>query len=149
MTCLHRSKYKYIYLYYLPSSLFVILSWISFLIPPEIIAGRMAMLITLFLVLINFFIMVTRYISKHWQTVANMHFQCQQCIFQQHAALHDCNCDFYLDDCLYTLCVLRPNVLCISALETQTASPKEKLELRRDKEEAFFRHNQERRTREL
>ncbi len=44
---------------YLPSSLFVVLSWASFLIPPDVIAGRMAMLVTLFLVQINFFISIT------------------------------------------------------------------------------------------
>ncbi len=47
-------------MYYLPSSLFVIVSWVSFLIPPEIVAGRMAMLITLLLVLINLFTSITR-----------------------------------------------------------------------------------------
>jgi hypothetical protein len=55
-----RNKFKYITLYYLPSSLFVIVSWVSFLIPPEIVAGRMAMLITLLLVLINLFTSITR-----------------------------------------------------------------------------------------
>ena len=50
-----RHKFKYIYVYYLPSGLFVVVSWVSFLIPPEVIPGRMAMLITLFLVLINIF----------------------------------------------------------------------------------------------
>jgi divalent metal cation (Fe/Co/Zn/Cd) transporter len=34
-------------------------SWASFLIPPEVVPGRMAMLITLFLVLINIFNSVT------------------------------------------------------------------------------------------
>ena len=34
-------------------------SWISFLIPPDIVPGRMALLITLFLVLINIFNNVT------------------------------------------------------------------------------------------
>ena len=57
MTSLH--KFKYIYVYYLPSGLFVIVSWVSFLIPPEVIPGRMAMLITLFLVLINIFNSIT------------------------------------------------------------------------------------------
>ena len=38
-----------------PPGLFVITSWASFLIPPEVVPGRMAMLITLFLVLINIF----------------------------------------------------------------------------------------------
>jgi hypothetical protein len=50
-----RNKLKYISLYYLPSGLFVVVSWVSFLIPPEIVAGRMSLLITLFLVLVNIF----------------------------------------------------------------------------------------------
>ena len=50
-----RHKLKYLYVYYLPSGLFVVVSWASFLIPPEIVPGRMAMLITLFLVLTNIF----------------------------------------------------------------------------------------------
>ncbi|XP_040576873.1 glutamate-gated chloride channel subunit beta [Lepeophtheirus salmonis] len=54
-----RHKLKYLYVYYLPSGLFVVVSWASFLIPPEIVPGRMAMLITLFLVLINIFNIVT------------------------------------------------------------------------------------------
>ena len=35
--------------------MFVITSWVSFLIKPEIVPGRMALLVTLFLVLINIF----------------------------------------------------------------------------------------------
>ena len=50
---------KYLYIYYLPSGLFVVVSWVGFLIPPEVVPGRMAMLITLFLVLINIFNIVT------------------------------------------------------------------------------------------
>ena len=81
---------SYIITYYLPSGLFVVVSWISFLIPPDIVpgmqlsltwkvkwyrfimlhfcmnerilvcfAGRMALLITLFLVLINIFNNIT------------------------------------------------------------------------------------------
>ena len=41
--------------YYLPSTIFVVVSWISFLIPPDVIPGRMGLLITLLLVLINLF----------------------------------------------------------------------------------------------
>ncbi len=46
-----RNKLKYLFSYYLPSSLFVIVSWVSFLIPPPFVSGRMTLLITLFLVL--------------------------------------------------------------------------------------------------
>ena len=31
-----RNKFKYVTMYYLPSSLFVVVSWVSFLIPPEV-----------------------------------------------------------------------------------------------------------------
>ena len=47
------------YIYYLPSGLFVVVSWVSFLIPPEVVPGRMALLVTLFLVLINIFNTIT------------------------------------------------------------------------------------------
>eukprot|EP00093_Oithona_nana_P008850 08850.XXX_313244_316909_1 [CDS] Oithona nana genome sequencing. len=50
-----RNSAKYLYIYYLPSGLFVIVSWVSFLIPPEVVPGRMALLVTLFLVLVNIF----------------------------------------------------------------------------------------------
>ena len=39
--------------------LFVIVSWISFLIPMDVIPGRMGLLVTLFLVLVNIFNTVT------------------------------------------------------------------------------------------
>ncbi len=43
---------------YLPTSLFVMASWISFLIPPEMVPGRMALLVTLLLVQVNIFLQV-------------------------------------------------------------------------------------------
>ena len=49
---LERHFTSYIITYYLPSGLFVMVSWISFLIPPDIVTGRMALLITLFLFLV-------------------------------------------------------------------------------------------------
>jgi len=52
---LQRKKMQYIVQVYLPTSLFVIVSWVSFLIKPEVVPGRMALLVTLFLVLINIF----------------------------------------------------------------------------------------------
>ena len=45
--------------FFLPSGLFVVVSWISFVVPPDVIPGRMALLITLFLVLVNIFNNVT------------------------------------------------------------------------------------------
>jgi len=38
---------------YLPSFMFVIVSWISYLVKPEVVPGRMALLVTLFLVLVS------------------------------------------------------------------------------------------------
>jgi hypothetical protein len=75
---LKRNILKYLINYYLPSGLFVIVSWViihsiilcyimyiwdyfqaSFLIPPEMVPGRMTLLVTLFLVLINIFNNIT------------------------------------------------------------------------------------------
>ena len=39
----------------MPSALFVCVSWISFVVPIDAIPGRMALLVTLLLVLINMF----------------------------------------------------------------------------------------------
>ena len=50
---LTRRMSHYMITYYLPSSLFVVVSWTSFLIPSDDIQGRMALLVTLFLVLVN------------------------------------------------------------------------------------------------
>lgn len=52
---LTRKMSFYIVTYYLPSGLFVVVSWISFLVNPEVIPGRMTLLVTIFLVLINIF----------------------------------------------------------------------------------------------
>ena len=51
---LKRRMSHYMITYYLPSSLFVVVSWTSFLIPSDDIQGRMALLVTLFLVLVSF-----------------------------------------------------------------------------------------------
>ena len=52
---LTRKMSFYVVTYYLPSGLFVVVSWISFLVNPEVIPGRMTLLVTIFLVLINIF----------------------------------------------------------------------------------------------
>ena len=44
--------------------MFVLVSWASFLIPPDLIPGRMNLLVALFLVLINIFNSVTRQIPN-------------------------------------------------------------------------------------
>lgn len=38
---------------YLPSAIFVVVSWVSFMIDPAVVPGRMALLVTLLLMLIN------------------------------------------------------------------------------------------------
>jgi len=40
---------------YLPSAMFVVMSWVSFFIPPDIVPARIVLLVTLCLVLINMF----------------------------------------------------------------------------------------------
>jgi len=50
-----RKTMQYLVQVYLPSCMFVVVSWVSFLIKPEVVPGRMALLVTLFLVLINIF----------------------------------------------------------------------------------------------
>merc|ERR1719411_1243575 len=52
---LQRKQMQFLVQVYLPSCMFVVVSWVSFLIKPEVVPGRMAMLVTLFLVLINIF----------------------------------------------------------------------------------------------
>ncbi len=44
--------------------MFVIVSWISFLVPPDIVPGRMTLLVTVFLVLVNIFNTITTNIPK-------------------------------------------------------------------------------------
>lgn len=43
----------YIFNYFIPSGLFVMVSWVSFAIPPDSVPGRIALLITTLLVLVN------------------------------------------------------------------------------------------------
>ena len=50
---LFRKKWKYIIENMIPCGIFVVVSWVSFLIPPEVIPGRLALLVTLFLVIVN------------------------------------------------------------------------------------------------
>ena len=52
---MQRKQMQYQIQVYLPSFMFVVTSWVSFLIKPEVVPGRMALLVTLFLVLINIF----------------------------------------------------------------------------------------------
>ena len=61
---LRRKISHYIITYYLPSGMFVIVSWISFLVPADIVPGRMTLLVTVFLVLVNIFNTITTNIPK-------------------------------------------------------------------------------------
>ena len=69
---LTRRMSHYMITYYLPSSLFVVVSWTSFLIPSEDIQGRMALLVTLFLVLVNIFNTVTTNTPKAEGEIMNL-----------------------------------------------------------------------------
>ena len=50
-----RSKRQIFFQVYLTTTLLVIVSWVSFAIQPDIVPGRMGLLVTIFLVLINIF----------------------------------------------------------------------------------------------
>ena len=52
---LHRNRAQIFFQVYLTCILFVIVSWASFIINPEVVPGRMGLLVTIFLVLINIF----------------------------------------------------------------------------------------------
>jgi len=52
---LQRKHQPLIYQIYIPCCLFVAVSWISFIIDPKVIPGRMSLLVILFLVIINVF----------------------------------------------------------------------------------------------
>jgi len=52
---LKRHMAKYVWNYHFPSGLFVMVSWVSFLVSPSVVPGRMGLLVTLFLVLTNMF----------------------------------------------------------------------------------------------
>jgi len=56
---LKRNYKKFLYVYYLPSGLLVAVSWIGFLISAELVLGRLAILITPLLLLINIFNIIT------------------------------------------------------------------------------------------
>merc|ERR1712156_198804 len=52
---LQRKHQPLIYQIYIPCILFVTVSWISFIIDPKVVPGRMSLLVILFLVIINVF----------------------------------------------------------------------------------------------
>ncbi len=50
---LSRIRLPFVLTWYLPSAVLVVVSWISFLVPAELVPGRMALLVTIFLMLVN------------------------------------------------------------------------------------------------
>ena len=52
---LSRGRSQIFFQVYLTSAMFVIVSWLSFIIKPEVVPGRVALLVTTFLVLVNVF----------------------------------------------------------------------------------------------
>ena len=52
---LDRTREQIFFQVYLTSTMFVVVSWVSFIIKPEVVPGRMGVLVTIFLVLINIF----------------------------------------------------------------------------------------------
>ena len=50
---LRRTRTQILFQFYVTSALFIIVSWVSFLIKPDVVPGRMGLLITTFLVLIT------------------------------------------------------------------------------------------------
>ena len=110
---LERNIYKYIWNYYIPSGLLVSISWvsilwkimkiifynkknscyfyffflkISFVIPQDVVPGRIALLITIFLVMINIFITVTAK-SPHAESLTNISTWIIICIIFVYSAL--------------------------------------------------------------
>ena len=52
---LERTRQQIFFQVYLTSTMFVVVSWVSFIIKPDVVPGRMGVLVTIFLVLINIF----------------------------------------------------------------------------------------------
>ena len=50
-----RTRTQYVFQVYLTSAMFVVVSWVSFIINPEVVPGRIGLLVTIFLVLVNIF----------------------------------------------------------------------------------------------
>ena len=56
---LSRCVSPYLLNVYLPTAIFVVMSWVSFLIPTDVVPARIVLLVTLCLVIINTFNNVT------------------------------------------------------------------------------------------
>ena len=52
---INRMRTQIVFQVYLTSAMFVIVSWVSFIIRPEVVPGRIGLLVTIFLVLVNIF----------------------------------------------------------------------------------------------
>ena len=62
---LKRHTLIYIFNSYIPTGVFVLASWVSFIIPPDIVPGRMGLLVTMFLVLVNVFLGIQTVSPNH------------------------------------------------------------------------------------
>ncbi len=114
---LSRRAFGYIHSYYIPSGLLVIVSWTSFLIPPEIVAGRMAMLVTLFLCLINMFLSTIKYdvgMILWIRRTSNIFF-----LLQGNPCFDVSDGPELLDDRLSALRLLGADGLCLPAVQDQ------------------------------
>ena len=82
-----RLSKMYILTYYLPSLLFVIISWISFFIPPTAYPARFGLLITTILVLVNTFNNVVSNTPNDTHNITDLVFWMLGCIFFVFCAL--------------------------------------------------------------
>ena len=115
---LNRNSLKYIINYYLPSGLFVLVSWVSFLIPPEIVPGRMTLLVTIFLVLINIFNNVT----SNSPNVEGLTAISSNLIQFEIDYQFVCKSFLSLDYNLYSFCVWSTVWLCWSSVQEEPAN---------------------------
>ena len=106
---LKRHISRYVMHNHMTSGLFVCVSWISFVIPTEAIPGRMALLITLLLVLVNIFNSATDN-QPHSDTITAA--SGNKYSFQINKAETFCNHIFSLDSFLHIPCFLGTCCLC-------------------------------------
>lgn len=110
---LKRHISRYVMHNHMTSGLFVCVSWISFVVPTEAIPGRMALLITLLLVLVNIFNSATDN-QPHSDTItaASGTKYSFQIIGYSYENLILCNLIFSLDSFLHIPCFLGTCCLC-------------------------------------
>ena len=82
-----RKTGMYVLVYYLPSTMFVVISWISFFIPPTVYPARVGLLITTLLVLVNTFNNVVANTPRDANNITAIVFWMLGCIFFVFSAL--------------------------------------------------------------